>query len=70
MGESDSEDLPVPARSAIAETGPFVLRTLLEDLPLSATGDQHDVEINCVEFLGMCILGWDRNSDRERGATN
>jgi hypothetical protein len=34
------------------ETGPFVLRSLLEDLPLSAEGDRDDIEINCVEFLG------------------
>lgn len=34
------------------ETGPFVLRTLLEDVPLSAEGDQDDIEINCVEFYG------------------
>lgn len=36
----------------IAETGPYVLRSLLEDLPLSADGDRDDIEINCVEFLG------------------
>jgi hypothetical protein len=35
-----------------SETGPFVLRSLLEDLPLSAEGDRDDIEINCVEFLG------------------
>jgi hypothetical protein len=34
------------------ETGPFVLRSLLEDVPLSAEGDRDDIEINCVEFLG------------------
>jgi hypothetical protein len=36
------------------EVGPFVLRSLLADLPLSAEGDRGDVEINCVEFLGTC----------------
>lgn len=36
------------------EVGPFVLRSLLADLPLSVEGDGGDVEINCVEFLGMC----------------
>ena len=39
-------------KRADAETGPFVLRSLLEDLPLSAEGDRDDIEINCVEFLG------------------
>jgi hypothetical protein len=38
------------------ETGPFVLRSLLEDLPLSADGDREDIEINCVEFLGIHLL--------------
>jgi hypothetical protein len=37
---------------AIPETGPYVLRALLEDLPLSADGDRDDIEITCVEFLG------------------
>ena len=35
------------------EVGPFVLRPLLADLPLSAEGGGDDVQINCVEFLGM-----------------
>lgn len=42
---------------AAPETGPFVLRSLLQDLPLSAEGDRDDIEINCVEFLGMCTEG-------------
>lgn len=33
------------------ETGPYVLRNLLADVPLSAEGDRDDIEINCVEFL-------------------
>lgn len=37
---------------AIWETGPYVFRSLLKDIPLSANGDQHDVRINCVEFFG------------------
>lgn len=32
--------------------GPFVLRSLIKDLPLSADGDREDIEINCVEYLG------------------
>jgi vacuolar protein sorting-associated protein 3 len=41
-------------RLAVPETGPFVLRSLLEDVPLSAEGGNDDIEINCVEFLGEC----------------
>ncbi|KAG9239247.1 hypothetical protein BJ875DRAFT_220801 [Amylocarpus encephaloides] len=33
------------------ETGPFILRTLLDDLPLSADRDREDITITCVEFL-------------------
>ncbi len=36
------------------ETGPFVLRTLFADVPLSADGTDDDVKINCVEYLGKC----------------
>jgi vacuolar protein sorting-associated protein 3 len=35
-------------------TGPYVFRSLLPDVPLSVDGDRDDIEINCVEFLGMC----------------
>lgn len=37
-------------------TGPFVLRTLLEDVPLSEDGDNDDVKINFVEYLGKTTL--------------
>lgn len=36
----------------VPEKGPFVLRSLLEDVPLSAEGENDDIVINCVEFLG------------------
>ncbi|KAL3425949.1 tgf beta receptor associated protein [Phlyctema vagabunda] len=38
-------------RTPRPETGPYVLRSVIEDLPLSAEGDRDDIEINCVEFL-------------------
>ncbi|PFH61303.1 hypothetical protein XA68_17720 [Ophiocordyceps unilateralis] len=34
------------------EDGPYVLRPLLDDVPLSADGSQGHVSINCVEYLG------------------
>lgn len=35
------------------EPGPFVLRTLLQDVPLSADGaNDSDIKINCVDYLG------------------
>jgi hypothetical protein len=40
-------------RRETRESGPFVLRSLLEDVPLSADGDREDIVINCVEFWGM-----------------
>lgn len=44
-------------RLTAPETGPFVLRSLLEDVPLSAEGDNKNIQINCVEFLGeQCSL--------------
>ncbi|KAH7418360.1 hypothetical protein BKA64DRAFT_590281 [Cadophora sp. MPI-SDFR-AT-0126] len=51
MEASGHEETALSRRQAAAETGPFVLRALLEDLPLSAEGDRDDIEINCVEFL-------------------
>jgi hypothetical protein len=40
-------------RREALESGPFVLKSLLEDVPLSADGDGEDIVINCVEFWGM-----------------
>ena len=42
--------------SGAPATGPFVLRTLLEDVPLSEDGDNDDVKINFVEYLGKTSL--------------
>jgi vacuolar protein sorting-associated protein 3 len=53
MEAKDPEKASLKKRQYPApETGPFVLRSLLADLPLSAEGDRDDIEINCVEFLG------------------
>ncbi len=51
--EPQDLDESTSRRKKRPEVGPFVLRSLLEDLPLSADGDRSDIEINCVEFLGM-----------------
>lgn len=54
MESAETEESSSKKRKRTAlETGPFVLRTLLEDLPLSAEGNGNNIEINCVEFLGM-----------------
>lgn len=34
------------------EGGPYVLRSMLEDVPLLADGGDADVRINCVDYLG------------------
>ncbi|KAI5458409.1 hypothetical protein BGZ63DRAFT_406834 [Mariannaea sp. PMI_226] len=41
---------------AIREDGPYVLRSLLDDLPLSADGSQDDIKINCVDYLASELL--------------
>ena len=52
-----SADQDVPTRKRKRErrqleSGPYILRSLINDVPLSAEGDDEDVKINCVEFLG------------------
>ena len=49
--------------AALPGAGPYALRPLLHDVPLSADGNDEDVKINCVEYFGMRILeavrvGW------------
>lgn len=34
------------------ETGPYILRPLLEEVPLSTDGFESNVKINCVEYYG------------------
>ncbi|KAK6601593.1 hypothetical protein H4I96_06934 [Botrytis cinerea] len=53
MASNDPEDVSDPSKRKrrVQENGPYVLRSLIEDLPLSADGDRTDIEINCVEFL-------------------
>ena len=35
--------------------GPFVLRPLLDDVPLSEDGTKTDIKINCVDYLGKLV---------------
>ncbi|ESZ97623.1 hypothetical protein SBOR_2024 [Sclerotinia borealis F-4128] len=53
MASNDPEDVSTlrKRKRRVPENGPYVLRSLIEDLPLSADGDRTDIEINCVEFL-------------------
>lgn len=34
------------------EAGPYILRPLLEHVPLSADGSENNAKINCVEYYG------------------
>lgn len=50
----DAKKLPrKPPTYSNLETGPYVLRTLLKDVPLPPDGgNDDDIKINCVEYLG------------------
>ncbi|KAH7362867.1 hypothetical protein B0T11DRAFT_88330 [Plectosphaerella cucumerina] len=49
-GNLDQGSSPGAPQDAPVEDGPFVLRTLLEGVPLSADGTSQDIKINCVEY--------------------
>lgn len=51
MASSDPDPKPAPGTAGAREDGPYVLRPLLDDVPLSADGATGDIEINCVEYL-------------------
>ena len=55
--KNPSSALPAQSSQTAAEPGPFVLRTLLQDVPLSADGGNEDIKINCVDYLGTCLHG-------------
>jgi vacuolar protein sorting-associated protein 3 len=45
------------AGATTLERGPFVLRPLLENVPLSTDGTEEDIQINCVDYYGeYCCL--------------
>ncbi|KAH7141201.1 hypothetical protein B0J13DRAFT_53122 [Dactylonectria estremocensis] len=50
-GPSISLEQPPNPERVNREDGPFVLRSLLDDVPLSADGTQDDIKINCVDYL-------------------
>ncbi|KAJ4263163.1 hypothetical protein NW762_006785 [Fusarium torreyae] len=51
-GSGDGPPTSSPAQGlANREVGPYVLRTLLDEVPLSADGSQDDIKINCVDYL-------------------
>lgn len=40
------------AAATALERGPFVLQSLLDNVPLSADGTDEDIQINCVDYYG------------------
>lgn len=55
----EQRTMPSPSSQVLpAGSGPFTLRSLLEDVPLVTddTDTDGDVEITCVDYLGGCII--------------
>lgn len=50
---NSGESSPTAKVHSSLEMGPFVLRPLLEHVPLSADDAEDEVKINCVEYLGL-----------------
>jgi hypothetical protein len=50
-GSGDGPSITSPGLTS-REVGPYVLRTLLDEVPLSADGSKDDIKINCVDYLG------------------
>ena len=43
-------------RKPSSSTGPYILRSLVEDVPLTAEEDATDIQITCVELWGQCMM--------------
>ncbi|RBQ74972.1 hypothetical protein FVER14953_07380 [Fusarium verticillioides] len=51
-GSGDGPSITSPGLTSTSrEVGPYVLRTLLDEVPLSADGSKDDIKINCVDYL-------------------
>jgi len=48
-----TDTMAADVQQPMLETGPYVLRTLMADVPVSADGTAEDIKINCVDYLGM-----------------
>lgn len=59
MTSNGQGDEPLSIDSApapiITEDGPYVLRSLLDEVPLSGDGSEEDIKINCVDYLGESL---------------
>ncbi|KAH7032860.1 uncharacterized protein B0I36DRAFT_241818 [Microdochium trichocladiopsis] len=53
---------PRPAQQQ-PNAGPFILRDLLADVPLSADGSRDDIKINCIEYLDNNLYVGTSNSE-------
>jgi hypothetical protein len=51
------ETMQPPARQTVGD-GPYTLRTLLDEVPLSTEDTGPDVKITCVDYLGMHHLAF------------
>ncbi|KAK1760928.1 transforming growth factor-beta receptor-associated protein 1 [Echria macrotheca] len=51
MASGPAQKQKLPAPTVLAGAGPYVLRPLLQSVPLSADGDTDDTKINCVDYL-------------------
>ncbi|KAL1897010.1 hypothetical protein Cpir12675_002535 [Ceratocystis pirilliformis] len=51
----DEKPLPVAPISATSEDGPFILRTLMDEVPLAIEGMSDGIKINCIEFYGQLL---------------
>ena len=54
MTSMDAAETSRPPNSSL--TGSYVLRHLLDNIPLSAEGNDKSIEITCVEFWGTSGL--------------
>ena len=57
-----AEDCGTPRSPESASRGSYVLRKLVEDVPLSADGEASGAQITCVELCGQPFEPWDTPS--------
>lgn len=56
MQEIDDSDNPRKKRRLCPpETGPYLLRSFVDEVEVAAEDGQQDVHISCVEYWSMCV---------------
>lgn len=58
MADSGAAPAHIERRAQLESTGPYALRCMIDEVPLSTEGNETTIVITCVEFWGQWYEKW------------